>query len=39
LTAFPAVRAWLDRMAKQPGHVLMDEQPQLEDQVGQNFHI
>ena len=27
LTAFPAVRAWLDRMAEQPGHVLMDEQP------------
>jgi glutathione S-transferase len=27
LTAFPAVRAWLDRMAGQPGHVLMDEQP------------
>jgi glutathione S-transferase len=26
LTAFPAVRAWLDRMAEQPGHVLMDEQ-------------
>ena len=27
LTAFPAVRAWLERMAEQPGHVLMDEQP------------
>ena len=27
LTAFPAVRAWLGRMAEQPGHVLMDEQP------------
>jgi hypothetical protein len=27
LTTFPAVRAWLDRMAGQPGHVLMDEQP------------
>jgi glutathione S-transferase len=26
LTAFPAVRAWLDRMAEQPGHVRMDEQ-------------
>ena len=39
LTAFPAVRAWLDRMAEQPGHVLMDEQPQPEDQVGQNQHI
>jgi glutathione S-transferase len=39
LTAFPAVRAWLDRMAKQPGHVLMDEQPQPEDQVRQNWHI
>ena len=37
LTAFPAVRAWLDRMAKQPGHVLMDEQPQPEDQVRQNW--
>ena len=39
LTAFPAVRAWVDRMVKQPGHVLMDAQPQLEDQVGQNWHI
>jgi glutathione S-transferase len=27
LTAFPAVHAWLDRMAKQPGHVPMNEQP------------
>jgi glutathione S-transferase len=27
LTAFPAVRSWLDRMAEQPGHVPMDEQP------------
>src|SRR3979490_1472464 len=27
LTAFPAVRAWLDRMAARPGPVLMDEQP------------
>jgi len=27
LTTFPAVRAWLDRMAEQPGHVLMDELP------------
>jgi glutathione S-transferase len=27
LTAFPAVRAWLDRMVEQPLHVLMDEQP------------
>jgi glutathione S-transferase len=27
LTAFPAVRAWLNRMAEQPGHVRMDEQP------------
>jgi glutathione S-transferase len=27
LTAFPAVRAWLDRMAEQPGQMLMDEQP------------
>src|SRR5258705_5235716 len=27
LTTFPAVSAWLDRMAEQPGHVLMDEQP------------
>jgi glutathione S-transferase len=27
LTAFPAVRAWLNRMAEQQGHVLMDEQP------------
>jgi glutathione S-transferase len=27
LTAFPAVRAWLGRMAEQPGHVPMDEQP------------
>ena len=27
LTAFPAVRAWLDRMAEQPGHVRMDQEP------------
>jgi glutathione S-transferase len=27
LTAFPAVRAWLNRTAEQPGHVRMDEQP------------
>jgi glutathione S-transferase len=27
LTTFPAIGAWLDRMAAQPGHVLMDEQP------------
>jgi glutathione S-transferase len=27
LTAFPAVRAWLDRMVEQPGHVPMDERP------------
>jgi glutathione S-transferase len=27
LAAFPAVRAWLDRIVEQPGHVLMDEQP------------
>jgi glutathione S-transferase len=27
LTPFPAVRAWLDRVAEQPGHVPMDEQP------------
>ena len=27
LTAFPEVRAWLDRMSAQPGHVRMDEQP------------
>jgi glutathione S-transferase len=27
LTPFPAVRAWLDRTAEQPGHVPMDEQP------------
>jgi glutathione S-transferase len=27
LTAFPAVRGWLDRMASHPGHVLMDEEP------------
>jgi glutathione S-transferase len=24
LSAFPAVRAWLDRVAAQPGHVAMD---------------
>jgi hypothetical protein len=27
LTAFPAVRAWLNRVAEQPGHMRMDEQP------------
>ena len=26
LTPFPAVRAWLERIGEQPGHVLMDEQ-------------
>jgi len=39
LTAFPAVRSWLDRMAEQPNHVLMDEQPQSEKHVRQNLHI
>jgi glutathione S-transferase len=28
LTAFPAIRAWLDRMAAQPGHIEMDWQPE-----------
>jgi glutathione S-transferase len=27
LTAFPAVRAWLNRVAEQPGHMRMDERP------------
>ena len=27
LTGFPAVRAWLKRVAEQPGHVAMDWQP------------
>jgi glutathione S-transferase len=27
LAAFPAVRDWLDRMAAQPGYVLMEQQP------------
>src|SRR5262249_15342624 len=27
LATFPEVRAWLDRMAAQPGHVRMDQQP------------
>jgi glutathione S-transferase len=27
LTAFPEIRAWLDRVAAQPGHVLMGQQP------------
>ena len=27
LASFPEVRAWLDRMAAQPGHVRMDQQP------------
>jgi len=26
LAGFPAVRAWLNRVADQPGHVVMDEQ-------------
>jgi hypothetical protein len=34
LTAFPAVRAWLARIAEQPGHVLMDEQPPASSQMG-----
>ena len=33
LTAFPAVRAWLNRMAEQPGHMRMDEQPDEAAQV------
>jgi glutathione S-transferase len=28
LAAFPAIRAWLDRMAAQPGHIEMDWQPE-----------
>jgi glutathione S-transferase len=27
LTGFPSVRAWLKRVAEQPGHVGMDWQP------------
>jgi glutathione S-transferase len=27
LATFPAIREWLDRMALQPGHVLMEQQP------------
>jgi glutathione S-transferase len=27
LTSFPAIRAWLDRVAAEPGHVSMLEQP------------
>ena len=27
LATFPAIRAWLDRMAAQPGHVRMEQQP------------
>ena len=27
LTAFPAIRDWLDRMAAQPGHVRMEQEP------------
>ena len=27
LTGFPSVRAWLKRVAEQPGHVAMDWQP------------
>jgi glutathione S-transferase len=39
LNAFPAVRAWLDRVAKQPGHVAMDGQPQPDIQIRQDEHI
>src|SRR6185295_4057491 len=28
LSPFPAVRAWLDRVAAEPGHVAMDAQPE-----------
>jgi glutathione S-transferase len=28
LAPFPAIRAWLDRIAAEPGHVTMDAQPQ-----------
>jgi glutathione S-transferase len=31
LGGFPAVRAWLDRIAAQPGHIAMDRQPQALD--------
>jgi glutathione S-transferase len=27
LSAFPAIRAWLDRVSAEPGHVAMDWQP------------
>jgi len=27
LTAFPAVRAWLNRVAEQPGHIAMEAAP------------
>jgi glutathione S-transferase len=30
LSAFPAIRAWLDRIADQPGHVAMTWQPAAE---------
>jgi glutathione S-transferase len=33
LTAVPAVRAWLNRVAEQPGHMRMDEQPAQAAQV------
>ena len=36
LTTFPAVRAWLNRVAEQPGHMLMDEQPAETAQVLHN---
>ena len=28
LVPFPAIRAWLDRVAAEPGHVPMDWQPE-----------
>jgi glutathione S-transferase len=27
LASFPAIRAWLDRVASEPGHVTMDYRP------------
>jgi glutathione S-transferase len=28
LTTFPKIRAWLDRIAAEPGHIAMDWQPE-----------
>jgi glutathione S-transferase len=34
LEAYPAVRAWLDRVREQPGHILMGDRPETSSRAG-----